>query len=156
MPEFFCLVPLLWSTIGMAILHHLKLWSFLVFTCVISLNNLVPYCLMWHLWWTVPGINLKNKTCQLFYQQKCLHLGIAENCNWIQASYGKTLGNSREQRRGLFFYRGKVVSRGAAINKSDLSFQPPQPPHYSTPSSSGSLVPARVVYKKHRSCCSLS
>lgn len=43
-------------------------------------------------------VNLKNKTV--------FHLGIAQNCNLGQASYSKTVGESREQ--GPFYIEERV------------------------------------------------
>lgn len=51
-------------------------------------------------------VNLKDKS-QLFCQQKWVYLGRAKNCHLGHASHVKTTGNSREQKRGTLFYRGK-------------------------------------------------
>lgn len=45
----------------------------------------------------------------LFYQQKWIDSGVAENSNSGHASYGKTTGKSGEQSRGRCFYTGKGV-----------------------------------------------
>ena len=37
----------------------------------------------------VDIINLKNKAAKLFYQEKWVYSGIAENCNLGYASYSK-------------------------------------------------------------------
>lgn len=55
----------------------------------------------------VDIINLKNKAAKLFYQEKWVYSGIAENCNSGHASHSKTIGKSGEESRVLLFYKGK-------------------------------------------------
>lgn len=61
-------------------------------------------------------VNPKNKTASYFYQQKWVYLGI-KNRNSGLASWGKTIGESRDQRRVLLFYRGKGEVGKIFINK---------------------------------------
>lgn len=48
------------------------------------------------------------------YQQEWVQPGIAKSCTWWYASYGKTTGKTREQRRGPRFYNKgeRGVGRG--------------------------------------------
>lgn len=47
------------------------------------------------------------KIKQSFYQQIWVHLEMTENCNSGHAKYGKTIGKSHKQRRGMLFYGGE-------------------------------------------------
>lgn len=67
-------------------------------------------CLEWIRSVFQETIDLKNK-------QKWVYSGISENCNSGHKNCGKTIGKSREQRRGMFFCRGKGELRGAVINR---------------------------------------
>ena len=66
-----------------------------------------------HRWWSslhpsykpLSDVNLKNKTSSYFTNKRWVYLGIAENCNPGHASYGKTVGKSIEQRRGMLFLK---------------------------------------------------
>ena len=51
---------------------------------------------------------------------KWTYLGIAENCTLTQANYSKTIGKSKEQRKGILFYRGKGEVLKAVINKKAI------------------------------------
>lgn len=55
------------------------------------------------------SVNLRNKSCPWFYQQKWVYSGIAGNYNSGQASYSKTTGKSGEPRRGLFCSRKREL-----------------------------------------------
>lgn len=50
-------------------------------------------------------VNRKYKT-SLFYQQKWVYLGIAENCTLGQASCGKTMGKSGKESGSFFVEEG--------------------------------------------------
>ena len=47
-------------------------------------------------------------------------MGIVENSNLAQTSYGKMIGNSREQRRGMLFYGGKGDLGRAVVNSKSM------------------------------------
>lgn len=47
-------------------------------------------------------------------------MGLFENCSMGQASYGKSIGKSGEQRRGIAFDRGKLDVGKAVTNKTSI------------------------------------
>lgn len=59
----------------------------------------------------LPGVNHKNKTAKLFYQQ-WVYLGILKNCNSGHASYSKTIANH--------FMEKEEELGGVGLNESPL------------------------------------
>lgn len=49
--------------------------------------------------------------------------GIGETFNVRQANYEKTIGKSREQKRGVLFHRGKGSVRRAVVNKISIGLK---------------------------------
>lgn len=68
--------------------------------------------------YAIISVNLKRNKIASYFTSRDSE--IAENCNVGQARYGKTIGKPTEQRRGIFFYRGKGEVEKAIINKSPL------------------------------------
>lgn len=56
-------------------------------------------------------VNLKNKS-PLFYQQKWVYLGIAENCNSGHANYDKTIEISPTDKIEELYFMEEEVGRG--------------------------------------------
>lgn len=65
-------------------------------------------------------LNLKIKLPLILPNKDGVYLGIAENGNPGQASYGKTIGKSTQQRRGMLFYRGNWEVGKAFTNKKPI------------------------------------
>ena len=45
---------------------------------------------------------------------------MAGNCNSGHIGYGETIGKSGEQRKEMFFYRGKWKLKGALVNTEPI------------------------------------
>lgn len=61
-------------------------------------------------------VTLRNKS-QLFYQQKWIYLGIAENCNSGQERYGKTISTVNEEEERYLTEKKEEVSRSCFEGK---------------------------------------